>query len=194
MRISERKPVVLAEHLSKTYGKNRAHGDGAATTPSVIQDVLRDIDLELLANEFIVLLGPSGSGKSTLLNIIGAMDTPDKGSVIVDSQDICSLGEEQRAKYRRTEVGFIFQSFNLIPTLTVRENLLMPLYLADANPQIDVDRHLARVGLSDKRDHWPEQLSGGEQQRVAIIRAIIHQPQLVLADEPTGNLDNENAK
>ena len=98
MSIYERKPVVLAEHLSKTYGKNRAHGDGAATTPSVIQDVLRDIDLELLANEFIVLLGPSGSGKSTLLNIIGAMDTPDKGSVIVDSQDICSLGEEQRAK------------------------------------------------------------------------------------------------
>ena len=194
MPTSSKNSVVSARNLYKSYGSNLKPADDPLTGSSTVQRVLDNVNIELQANEFVVIVGPSGSGKSTLLNIIGAMDSPDAGSVIVDDQDICALSDECRARYRRTALGFIFQSFNLIPSLTVRENLLMPTYLANANDQVNTDDYLTRVGLTGKGDHWPEQLSGGEQQRVAIIRAIIHQPRLVLADEPTGNLDHDNAR
>ena len=194
MPISSKIPVVSARNLRKSYGSNTTLADDSPAAEPTAQHVLDNVSVDLLANEFVVIVGPSGSGKSTLLNIIGAMDSPDTGSVTVDGQNICALNDELRARYRRTAIGFIFQSFNLIPSLTVRENLLMPTYLAETNKQANIEDYLARVGLSGKGDHWPEQLSGGEQQRVAIIRAIIHQPRLVLADEPTGNLDHDNAR
>ncbi|MGR8950782.1 MAG: ABC transporter ATP-binding protein [Gammaproteobacteria bacterium] len=155
--------------------------------------ILNDVNLSLSDEELTVVVGRSGSGKSTLLNIIGAMDIPDAGSVHIDDQDICQLDDEGRASYRRKQVGFIFQSYNLIPTLTVAENLLLPIHLAGQGNAQDVERYLDALGLADRHHHWPDQLSGGEQQRVAIIRALIHQPQIVIADEPTGNLDEENS-
>jgi putative ABC transport system ATP-binding protein len=147
------------------------------------------------AGEFVVLLGPSGSGKSTLLNIIGGMDAPDAGRVIVAGESIGELDERQRTLFRRERLGFVFQFFNLIPTLTVEENLLLPLELNGRAADAGIARAmLDRVGLGGRSRTFPDRLSGGEQQRVAIARALIHEPALVLADEPTGNLDDDNAE
>jgi putative ABC transport system ATP-binding protein len=154
--------------------------------------VLRGLDLEVRPGEFVALLGPSGSGKTTLLNLVAGIDVPDQGAVEVDGVAIHSLSERERTLFRRDRMGFVFQFFNLIPTLTVEENLLLPLELAGrAGPR---DRARARalleeVGLGDRRASWPDRLSGGEQQRVAVARAVAHEPTLILADEPTGNLD-----
>ncbi len=140
--------------------------------------------------EVVALLGPSGSGKSTLLNIIGGIDRPDAGRVIIDGTDVSALHERERTLFRRRRIGFVFQFFNLIPTLTVEENLLLPLELngreADAG---SIRPLLDRVGLAARAGAYPDRLSGGEQQRIAVVRALVHEPVLVLADEPTGNLD-----
>jgi putative ABC transport system ATP-binding protein len=142
--------------------------------------------------EFVALLGPSGSGKSTVLNLLGGIDLADAGSVRVAGQDLARLDETARTRFRRRSVGFVFQFFNLIPTLTVEENLLLPL---DLNGLQDGEQKVAvlleRVGLAERASSWPDRLSGGEQQRVAVARALIHEPQLLLADEPTGNLDED---
>lgn len=184
--------VVSIQQLSKSYSAVTEYPDQQSATGRLT--ILDSIDLEIAANEFVVFVGRSGSGKSTLLNLIGAMDTPDKGKIQVDEQDITKLNEKQRAVYRRNAVGFIFQAYNLIPTLTVEENLQLPLTLTN-NPDLSLaTRYLKLLGLSARKNHWPDQLSGGEQQRVAIIRALIHHPKLILADEPTGNLDDANAK
>ena len=154
--------------------------------------VLNDLKLDISKGEIIILLGKSGSGKSTLLNIISGIDIPDSGSVIIDEKDITKLSEKDRTLVRRNKIGFIFQFFNLIPTLTVKENLLLPLELTGRNQKDEkVNALLTEVGLVDRANTYPDKLSGGEQQRISIARALIHNPDIILADEPTGNLDYE---
>jgi putative ABC transport system ATP-binding protein len=159
--------------------------------------VLQDAAADLARGEFVAVLGKSGSGKSTLLNLISGIDMVDQGDVWVDGQELTALNERQRTLFRRNQIGFIFQFFNLIPTLTVWENVILPLELAGADGEQGQKRAealLEAVGLSDRHDTFPDRLSGGEQQRVAIARALVHDPLLVLADEPTGNLDEETGK
>lgn len=154
--------------------------------------VLQDLDLSVLRGELVLITGSSGSGKSTLLNIVSGIDLPSAGSVYLDDSCITDMGETERAKFRLRNIGFVFQFFNLIPTLTVGENLALPLELLGYDRQQSthlIEESLAKVELSSRLSTFPDRLSGGEQQRVAIARALIHRPRLVLADEPTGNLD-----
>ena len=178
-------PAVELRQLSKTYREGEAE-----------RIVLRDVSLTVASGEIVVLVGRSGSGKSTLLNLIAGIDRPTAGSVAVNGTDLTALDEQARTRFRRRHIGFVFQFFNLIPLLTVEENLLLPLDLdgrADAHGVARARALLERVGLAGRGDSFPERLSGGEQQRVAIARALIHDPALVLADEPTGNLDADTA-
>jgi putative ABC transport system ATP-binding protein len=159
--------------------------------------ILNQLSLSITAGEFIVLLGRSGSGKSTLLNLISGIDQPTDGDIKVNGNDLCAMTEYQRTVFRRHHIGFVFQAYNLIPTLTVAENLLLPLELI--KPIDNVDREkvhdlLLQLDLSDRIDTYPDRLSGGEQQRIAIGRALIHNPDIILADEPTGNLDLETGE
>ncbi|MEO0652245.1 MAG: ABC transporter ATP-binding protein [Planctomycetota bacterium] len=156
--------------------------------------ILRGVDLELAPGEFVALLGRSGSGKSTLLNLIGGLDHPDSGTIELDGERVDQLDETARTVLRRRRIGFVFQAFNLVPTLTVLENVLLPLELdraSDAQAKARARSLLAAVGLDDRADSFPDRLSGGEQQRVAVARALVIEPVLVLADEPTGNLDHD---
>jgi putative ABC transport system ATP-binding protein len=176
---------IALRQVSKSY-------DAAGRGPPVLDGV----DIDIAQGEFVVLVGRSGSGKSTLLNLIGAIDVPTAGEIFIDGVALGSLDESARALLRRRQLGFVFQFFNLIPTLTVAENLLLPLELngrTGAAASARVSDMLAEVGLADRADRFPDELSGGEQQRVAIARAIVHEPRIVLADEPTGNLDLETA-
>ena len=153
---------------------------------------LDDVDLEIAAGEFVTIQGPTGGGKSTLLQLLGALDRPTSGSIALDGADIATASDAELGRVRARDVGFVFQGVNLIPTLTARENVdmgLEPLRLAKAERSERVDDALARVGLADRADHRPGELSGGQQQRVAIARAIAKRPRVLLADEPTGNLD-----
>lgn len=159
-----------------------------------IRQVLRGLEATFLNGEFSVILGKSGSGKSTLLNLISGIDKPDQGSIHINGHDLTKLDEYNRTLFRRKNIGFVFQFFNLIPTLTTKENVSLPLELNGMNFKEAGERSariLQEVGLGDRLDTFPERLSGGEQQRVAIARALVHDPSLVLADEPTGNLDEE---
>ena len=174
-------PVLRARSLSKTYGS----GDTAV-------HALRDVDLDVAAGEFVVLLGASGSGKSTLLNILGGLDVPSTGEVEFMGRALGLGGDEGLTAYRREHVGFVFQFYNLIPSLTVAENVALVTDIA--TDPMPVDEALALVALTPRRDHFPSQLSGGEQQRVAIARAIAKRPQLLLCDEPTGALDYATGK
>lgn len=171
----------------------RIHGlCHAYTGPAGRSEVLRDAALELRRGEVVVLLGRSGSGKSTLLNLISGIDRPERGSIEVAGIELTRLGDRDRTLFRRRHIGFVYQFFNLIPTLTVSENVALALELNEgvsSGSDSRVNDLLAAVGLSERADHFPDQLSGGEQQRTAIARALIHSPSLVLADEPTGNLD-----
>jgi len=153
---------------------------------------LRGVDLEVRAGELIVLLGPSGSGKSTLLNLLGGLDTPSSGSIVFADHDLSQAGEAALTRYRREHVGFVFQFYNLIPSLTARENVALVTDIA-AHPMRPAEA-LAWVGLAGRLDHFPSQLSGGEQQRVAIARAIAKRPDVLLCDEPTGALDYQTGK
>jgi putative ABC transport system ATP-binding protein len=155
--------------------------------------VLKDITFALEAGGFLAIVGPSGSGKTTLLGLLAGLDRPTSGRVILDSVDLATLDEDERARFRRRRVGFVFQSFQLIPTLTARENVQVPLELAGANDAATrADELLERVGLAGRSHHYPSQLSGGEQQRVAVARAFSTRPRILFADEPTGNLDAAN--
>jgi putative ABC transport system ATP-binding protein len=175
-------PVVLdARGLSKTYG------DGPAAVHA-----LRGVDLQVRRGEFIVLLGPSGSGKSTLLNILGGLDVASGGTLQFGGLSLSTAGDDVLTQYRRRHVGFVFQFYNLIPSLTVRENVALVTDIV-ANP-MPVDEAIGLVGLLPRADHFPAQLSGGEQQRVAIARAIVKRPELLLCDEPTGALDYQTGK
>ena len=178
-------PALELRNLSKTYREGEAE-----------RVVLRDVSLTIAGGEIVVLVGRSGSGKSTLLNLIAGIDKPTAGSVAVNGTDLTALDEQARTQFRRRHIGFVFQFFNLIPLLTVEENLLLPLDLNGQADEKGVARAralLERVGLAGRGDSFPERLSGGEQQRVAIARALIHEPDIILADEPTGNLDADTA-
>ena len=156
--------------------------------------VLRDITFDLEAGGFLAVTGPSGSGKSTLLGLLAGLDRPTRGRVVLDGRDLAALTEDERARVRAEAVGFVFQSFHLIPTLTARENIQVPLELRGEDGRARADELLARVGLGDRGHHYPAQLSGGEQQRVAVARAFAHRPKLLFADEPTGTLDAANGQ
>jgi putative ABC transport system ATP-binding protein len=178
-------PALELRNVSKSYREGEAE-----------RVVLRDVSVTIARGEIVVLLGRSGSGKSTLLNVIAGIDRPTAGCVMVDGTDLTALDEQARTRFRRAHIGFVFQFFNLIPLLTVEENLLLPLDLngrADAKGAARARELLDRVGLGGRGESYPERLSGGEQQRVAIARALIQDPALILADEPTGNLDTETA-
>lgn len=158
------------------------------------QAVFDALDLQVPAGQVAALLGASGSGKTTLLNLLSGIDTPDAGSVRIDGVDVHAQGEPARTLFRRRHIGFVFQFFNLIPTLTVGENVALPMELIGENPgdiRRRVQRLLGQVGLPDKAERYPETLSGGEQQRTAVARALAHRPKILLADEPTGNLDED---
>ncbi len=158
---------------------------------------LRGVSLEIESGEYVAIVGPSGSGKSTLLHIMGLLDTPTRGRVLIEGRDVSRLGESERALIRRDFIGFVFQQFNLVPHLTALENVMLPLLLKGISRRERERRArelLERVGLSERYNHYPSQLSGGQQQRVAIARALANAPPLILADEPTGNLDSKTGK
>lgn len=178
-------PIVHIKHLTKSYRR------GEQTVP-----VLTDITFDIPTGEFIALMGPSGSGKSTLLNLIAGIDKPDSGILKVGGTDIALLSEGELADWRAVNIGFIFQFYNLMPVLTAFENVELPLLLTQLSfkeRQEHVELALAMVGLSDRMEHYPSELSGGEQQRVAIARAFISDPVILVADEPTGDLDRTSA-
>lgn len=186
MESDQQSPAVRLRALSKSYreGNNR-------------RVIFEDATASLASGHFTVLLGKSGSGKSTLLNLLAGMDPPDRGKIEVLGTSLSELSEEERTLFRRHHIGFVFQFFNLLPTLSVGENLLLPLELTGKDGPRGLRRArelLERVGLADRWESFPEQLSGGEQQRVAVARALVHDPELVLADEPTGNLDQETSQ
>ena len=175
--------ILKVQQLCKTYGSGEAK-----------VDALKNVSFSLEKGQFAAVVGESGSGKSTLLNCIGALDTPTSGTIQIDGQDLFSMKEEKRTIFRRRNIGFIFQSFQLVPELDVEQNIMFPL-LFDYKKleQAKVEEILEVLGLTERRHHLPSQLSGGQQQRVAIGRALITKPKLILADEPTGNLDSKNS-
>ena len=174
------RPIIEVRRLTRSIA-----------TPTHTVEILRGIDLEIPRGQFAAIMGPSGSGKSTLLGLLAGLDNATSGQILLDGVDITGLNEDRMAEVRGRKIGFVFQSFQLIPTLTAEENVLLPAELAGADREV-TDRAkelLTRVGLADRLDHYPVQLSGGEQQRVALARAFITRPPILLADEPTGNLD-----
>jgi putative ABC transport system ATP-binding protein len=176
--------ILKVHNLSKVYGK----GD---TQIKAIDDVSFNVE----QGEFVAIVGPSGSGKSTLLHILGGVDTPSSGQVLVDGMDICALDQTKLAIFRRRQIGLIYQFYNLIPILNVEENISLPLLLDERSlDEARLKEIIATLGLTDRTKHLPNQLSGGQQQRVSIGRALINTPALMLADEPTGNLDSSNSK
>jgi putative ABC transport system ATP-binding protein len=173
-------PVVSAQDVTRRYGE----GDTAV-------DALRGVSLAVQPGELVAVMGPSGSGKSTLMHILAALDRPTSGRVEIAGQDVAALTDSEVTLLRRRHIGFVFQFYNLLPMLTAEENVLLPLSIAGAKPDRDFFEGLIqRVGLKERRSHRPSELSGGQQQRVAIARALVSKPTLVLADEPTGNLDS----
>lgn len=177
-------PLLAASNLSKTY----VTGEARVTA-------LAGVSFEIEAGDFVALMGPSGCGKSTLLHLCGAMDRPTSGTLRLKDRDLSAMEDDELTRVRREEVGFVFQFFNLLPTLTVADNIALPCLLAGVNGA-EADRRAkdlaARVGIAHRLSHYPQQISGGEMQRAAIARALIHKPSLLVADEPTGNLDSEN--
>jgi putative ABC transport system ATP-binding protein len=177
----------VTSHAVSAMALTRTYGDGDSAVHA-----LRGVSLDLPAGQFTAVMGPSGSGKSTLMHLLAGLDTPTSGHVKVAGDDITSMKDRDLTRLRRKHIGFVFQSFNLLPTLSAEENVLLPLSISGKRPPAkEVDALMARVGLSERRGHRPAELSGGQQQRVAIARALITRPTVLFADEPTGNLDSE---
>lgn len=176
-------PLLHASNLSKSVSV----GDQRI-------DIIKGIDISIAAGEFAVIMGKSGSGKSTLLGLLAGLDYPDSGEVWLDNQNLTQLSEDALAQKRQQDMGFVFQSFHLLPTLTVAENIAFPLDIARRSDANRVEELLVAVGLTHRRDSLPHQLSGGEQQRTALARALVAKPKIIFADEPTGNLDEQNAQ
>lgn len=176
--------IVRAENLSKTYGSGEN-----------LVRAIDDVNLKIEKGEFIAIVGPSGSGKSTLLHLLGGVDNPSSGKIFIDGNDISKYSSKELALFRRRKVGLIYQFYNLIPNLTVRHNIELPIKLDNRkiNDEVFLDT-VRKLGIENKLDSFPSELSGGQQQRVAIARSLIYSPSLVLADEPTGNLDRENSR
>ncbi len=172
-------PLVQVQNISKIFGGLRA---------------LDDVSFDVAAGEWIAIMGPSGSGKTSLINILGGLDRPTSGRATVDGIEVGNLGEKELTRYRAEKIGFVFQQFHLVPYLSATEHVMLAQYFHSMADEAEANRVLDRVGLSDRLHHLPGELSGGEQQRVAIARALINQPKLILADEPTGNLDEENER
>lgn len=176
--------IVKTINLCKSYG-----------TGETKVDALKDVSISINQAEFVAIVGASGSGKSTLLHLLGGVDRPTSGKVIVDNEDVYSMNDNRLAVFRRRKVGFIFQSYNLIPVLTAEENVLLPLLLDSKKVDRDyMEDLLGILGLKERRNHLPSELSGGQQQRVSIGRALAYKPSIILADEPTGNLDTKNSR
>jgi len=177
--------MIAVRNLVKTI-RNGAHE----------VEIIRDISFDVPSRQFVAVMGPSGSGKSTLLGLIAGLDWPTSGSIVIDGQDITKLREDEMAQLRGQKLGFVFQSYNLIPTLTALENVMLPMeFSGGTNGAVERAEYLIEsVGLMERRDHYPAQLSGGEQQRVALARAFMMKPAVLLADEPTGNLDSANGR
>lgn len=178
-------PIIAVKGLTKTYtmGTTQVHA-------------LRGVDLDIQANEYLALMGPSGSGKSTLMNLLGCLDTPTSGEYWLNSTNVSTMDDDELAEVRNKEIGFVFQTFNLLPRLSALENVALPLVYAGQSKSARLDRArevLTEVGLGDRVDHKPNELSGGQRQRVAIARALVNKPSIILADEPTGNLDTKTS-
>ncbi len=180
------KPLISLQHIYKDYPLG-----------NTVVKVLKDINLDIYPGEYAALMGPSGSGKSTLMNIIGALDTPTSGKYFLKGYEVDKMSDDELARIRNEEIGFVFQTFNLLPRLTALENVMLPLVYARVPKKERIQRAtevLENVGLADRMHHKPNQLSGGQRQRVAIARALVNRPSLILADEPTGNLDSKSSE
>jgi putative ABC transport system ATP-binding protein len=182
-------PIAPASAAVAAHNLTRRYGDGDS-----IVEAVRDVSLEISSGEFTAIMGPSGSGKSTLMHLLAGLDQPTEGTVEIAGEDITTMGDKQLTLLRRKHIGFVFQAFNLVPTLNAEENITLPLVIAGR--KIDrafVDSVIERVGLDDRRSHRPAEMSGGQQQRVAVARALVSEPTVLFADEPTGNLDSHSS-